>query len=255
MREAPRGNQHDRKEDHLTAKVKGLRDAEDGKPDREHRGRPDEDRLQALFRARDGVRTVLASVFAQGPDPREPAAPDGADFLAQGPHGRRHARDETGERILSTEALPVEGVDDEEKHRLQRHAHHVGHGRTLEVDVRIELFAVFADVSPVTALKRHEKPGQKQPEAVQKKRKRPRTRIRPFGDAARKVFSDRMDRRREHVGDRVDVAGVGTVKTKTDRRSGRRPAPVCRFRPRDYKAIPREVDELLRGKQCFETVF
>ena len=233
VREAPRGNQHDRKEDHLTAKVKGLRDAEDGKPDRKHRGRSDENRLQALFRARDGVRAVFAPVFAQGPDTREPAAPDGADFLAQGPHGRRHARDEAGERVFASKALPVEGVDDEEKHRLQRHAHHVGHGRTLEIDVQIELFAVFADVSPIAALKRHEKPGQKQPEAVQEKRKRPRTRIRPFGDAARKVFSDRMDRRGEHVGGPCRCRRSRDGENKNRPKARETPGPSLSFQVRE----------------------
>ena len=200
VREAPRGNQHDREKDHLAAEVEGLGDAENRETDREHGGGADENRLQALFRPRNGIRTVLAPVFAQRTDPREPAAPDGADFLAQRPHGRRHARDEAGEGILASEALPVEGVDDEEKHRLQRDADHVGDGGAFEVDVGEKLFAVLADVSPVAALKRHEKPGQEKSEAVQKKRNRPRARIRPLGDAARKVFSDRMDRRGEHVG-------------------------------------------------------
>ena len=254
MREAPRGNQHDREKDHLTAEVEGLGDAENRETDREHGGGADENRLQALFRPRNGIRTVLYAFFAQGADSREPTAPDGADFLAQRPHGRRHARDEAGEGILASEALPVEGVDDEEKHRLQRDADHVGDGGAFEVDVGKKLFAVLADVSPVAALKRHEKPGQEKSEAVQKKRNRPRARIRPLGDAARKVFSDRMDRRGEHVGGPCRCRRSRDGENKNRPKVRKTPAPVCLFRSRDYTAILSEEGELLRGKQCFDTV-
>ena len=104
---------------------------------------------------------MLDALFAQGADSREPAASQGADFFAEGPHGGRYARDETGEGILASKALPVEGIDDEEKDRLQGDADDVGHRRSVEVDVGIKISAVFPDVSPVAALERHEEPGQK----------------------------------------------------------------------------------------------
>ena len=182
------------KKGHLPAEFEGLRDAQKREAKRNEGREPDQNRLQSPNAVAFGRGGLGFDVVLERADARKKLRADGADPLAEVAHHAGEAEHEPRERIAPPKVLPVEGVEDEKKDRLQGDAHDVGHGRPLEVDVRVEAVAVLPDVTPIGALERQEQPREHQRDAVENKRGRPRARIEPVGNAAPEMFSDRMNR-------------------------------------------------------------